>query len=182
MQHELLAKVVEALDTAGIKHMVTGSFASTFHGEPRMTQDIDVVIDPDTSTIALFVQQFDTNTFYVDDAVSATERRGMFNVIDVTTGWKVDLIIRKDRPFSAEEFRRRVPENIAGVTTYIASAEDTILSKLEWSKDSGSEQQFRDVVAVIQVQRAGLDLDYLARWAAELGIHDRLRAALDAAD
>jgi len=99
VQQELLAKVVGALDAAGIKHMVTGSFASTFHGEPCMTQDIEVVIDPDNSTIALFVQQFDPETFDVGNAVSATERRDMFNIIDVTTGWKVDLIIRKDRAF-----------------------------------------------------------------------------------
>ncbi len=71
---------------------------------------------------------------------------------------------------------------MADVTTYVASAEDTILSKLEWSEDSGSERQFRDVVAVIQIQRASLDLDSLDRWATELGIDDRLRAALDAAN
>ena len=182
MQHELLAKVVEALDAAGIKHMVTGSFASTFHGEPRMTQDIDVVIDPDVSTIALFVGQFDPDTFYVDDAVSATERRGMFNVIDVTTGWKVDLIIRKDRAFSEEEFSRRLAVRIADVATYVASAEDTILSKLEWSAKSGSERQLRDVVSVIQIQRATLDFDYLQHWATELGIADLLQTALDASN
>lgn len=178
MQHELLAKIVEALDAAGIKHMVTGSFASTFHGEPRMTRDIDVVIDPDTTTIAVFVEQFDTNTFYIDDAVAATARRDMFNVIDVTTGWKVDLIIRKDRAFSEEEFRRRVPTTIGGVATYVASAEDTILSKLEWSARSGSERQLRDVVSVIQVQRATLDFDYLDKWARKLGIADQLEVAL----
>ena len=155
MQHELLAKVVEALDAAGIKHMVTGSFASTFHGEPRMTQDINV---------------------------SATERRGMFNVIDVTTGWKADLIIRKDRAFSEEEFRRRLPVRIADVATYVASAEDTILSKLEWSAKSGSERQLRDVVSVIQVQRTTLDFDYLEHWATELGIADLLQMALDDSD
>ena len=182
MQHQLLAKIVEALDAAGIKHMVTGSFASTFHGEPRMTRDIDVVIDPDTTSIALFVEQFDTNTFYIDDAIAATARRDMFNVIDLTTGWKVDLIIRKDRPFSAEEFRRRVPTTIGGVSTYVASAEDTILSKLEWSRRSGSERQLRDVVAVIQVQRATLDFDYLNRWATELGVADQLHVALDTKD
>lgn len=153
MQHELLAKVVEALDAAGIKHMVTGSFASTFHGEPRMTQDINV---------------------------SATERRGMFNVIDVTTGWKADLIIRKDRAFSEEEFSRRLPVRIADVATYVASSEDTILSKLEWSAKSGSERQLRDVVSVVQVQRPTLDFDYLEHWATELGIADELQAALDA--
>ncbi len=182
MQHQLLAKIVEALDAAGIKHMVTGSFASTFHGEPRMTRDIDVVIDPDETSIALFVEQFDTDVFYIDDAASATERRDMFNVIDVTTGWKVDLIIRKDRAFSEEEFRRRVPTVIGGVATFVASAEDTILSKLEWSTRSGSERQLRDVVAVIQVQRSTLDFDYLNHWATQLGVADLLQAALDAND
>ena len=97
MQHHLLARVVTALDVAGIPHMVTRSFASTFHDEPRMTRDIDLVIDPDTTTIALFVEQFEPEAFYIDNAAAATASRDMFNVIDVTTGWKVDLIIRKDR-------------------------------------------------------------------------------------
>lgn len=182
MQHELLAKVVEALDSAGIDHMVTGSFASTFHGEPRMTRDIDIVIDPDETSIVVFAEQFDPASFYMSDATAATTRRDMFNVIEITTGWKVDLIIRKDRPFSAEEFRRRLPVVIGGVATYVASAEDTILSKLEWSHRSGSERQMHDVVAVIQVQRQHLDLDYLEHWATELGIAEPLHEALDAGD
>ncbi len=178
MQQDLLAKVVAALDTAGVPHMVTGSFASTFHGEPRMTRDIDLVIDPDGHDISLFVAQFDPESFYIDDAVAAAARRDMFNVIDVTTGWKVDLIVRKDRPFSIEEFGRRVPVEIFGVRTFVASVEDTILSKLEWSKMSGSDQQRRDVNAVLHIQRPTLDLEYLERWASELGIADELHRAL----
>lgn len=144
-----------------------------------MNQDIDVAIDPDVSTIALFVGQFDPDTFYVDDAISATERRGMFHVIDVTTGWNVDLIIRKDRAFSEEEFGRRVPVMIADVATHVASAQDTIPSKLEWPEKSGSERQLRDVLSVIRVQRATLDFDYLQHWATELGVADLLQTALD---
>ncbi len=75
MQHDLLAKVVAALDSAGIAHMVTCSFASTYHGEPRMTRDIDLVIDPDTTTVSLFIEQFEPGDFYIDNAVSATARR-----------------------------------------------------------------------------------------------------------
>lgn len=179
MQHELLAKVVAALDSAGIAYMVTGSFASTFHGEPRMTRDIDLVIDPDASTVVLFVEQFDSDSFYINDAISAMARRDMFNVIDITSGWKVDLIIRKDRAFSNEEFRRRRPAVIAGIDTFIASAEDTILSKLEWSKSSGSDQQFRDVVAMIGVQKTALDLDYLIYWANEINVSDDLQRAME---
>ncbi len=178
MQHDLLAKVTAALDTAGVPYMVTGSFASSFHGEPRMTQDIDLVVDPDVTTIALFVEQFDPSRFYIDDAVAATMRRDMFNIVEVKTGWKVDLIIRKDRPFSAEEFRRRIPGLVSGVPAFVASAEDTILSKLEWSKASGSERQVRDVVAILQVQRSTLDFPYLERWAAELGVADQLGNAV----
>ncbi len=182
MQHELLAKVVEALNAAGINHMVTGSFASTFHGEPRMTRDIDIVIDPDKTSIVLFAEQFDPATFYMNDANAATARRDMFNVIDVTSGWKVDLIIRRDRPFSAEEFRRRVPVVIGGVATFVASAEDTILSKLEWSHRSGSQRQMDDVIAVIQIQRHQLDIEYLEHWATELGVADLLQEALNVSD
>ena len=182
VQHELLAKVIEALDAAGIDHMVTGSFASTFHGEPRMTQDIDVVIDPDETSIVLFAEQFDPAIFYMNNASAATARREMFNIIDVTTGWKVDLIVRKDRPFSAEEFRRRIPVVIGGVATCVASVEDTILSKLEWSHRSGSERQMRDVIGMIQVQRQQLDVDYLERWATQLGVTDLLEQAYSAAD
>ncbi len=183
MQEDLLAKVVSALNIAGVPHMVTGSFASTFHGEPRMTRDIDLVIDPDETSISLFVEQFDTDIFYIDifyidNAITATVRRDMFNVVDVTTGWKVDLIIRKDRPFSSEEFGRRIPVVISGVDTFVATVEDVILSKLEWSKTSGSDQQLRDVIAMIQIQRATLDLEYLEHWAGELGVTEQLRKAL----
>ena len=84
----------------------------------------------------------------------------------------------KDRPFSAEEFRRRIPGLVSGVPVFVASAEDTILSKLEWSKASGSERQVRDVVAILQVQRSTLDFAYLERWAAELGIAEQLGDAI----
>lgn len=177
MQGELLARIVAALDNAGVDHMVTGSFASAFHGEPRMSRDIDLVVDPDADSIEIFVGQLDPTRFYVDDARKALHRRDMFNVIDTETGWKVDLIIRKDRPFSIEELRRRIPATIAGVDTYVASAEDTILSKLEWSKQSGSEIQLRDVIAIMRMYEGELAADYLDRWAERLDLTEELRRA-----
>ena len=129
--------------------MVAGSLASTLHGEPRSTQDIDLVVDPTPDQLAAFVDRLDTDRFYVGDAFGALERRDQFNVIDVTTGWKVDLIIRKDRPFSQTEFGRRRPAVILGVRTAVASVEDTILAKLEWAKADDSDRQRRDVTAMI---------------------------------
>ncbi|MCP4083773.1 MAG: nucleotidyltransferase family protein [Actinomycetia bacterium] len=181
MQGALLARVVAALDHAGIDHMVTGSFASAFHGEPRMSRGIDLVVDPDATSIQIFVSELDPDRFYVDDASEALRRRDMFNVIDTETGWKADLIIRKDRPFSAEELRRRVPATIAGVDTFVASAEDTVLSKLEWSKESASEIQLRDVVAVIRMYEGELDTNYLTAWAQQLDLVTELQGAFDQA-
>ena len=175
---EVLAEIVRALDAAEVPHMVAGSLASTHHGEPRSTQDIDLVIDPSEAALANFVSALDRDRFYVGDAQGALERRDQFNVIDLTTGWKVHLIICKDRPFSRSEFARRQPVVIAGVATAVATAEDTILAKLEWARAGGSDRQRRDVASMLTVQRDALDTDYLYRWADELGISDDLNAAL----
>ena len=180
MQFEFLSTVVGLLDGAGIPHMLAGSMASTFHGEPRMTRDIDMVIDPTPESIDRFVTALDRSRYYVDGAAEAVRGRDMFNMIDTETGWKADLIVRKDRPFSREEFSRRQPAVIGGVELFIATAEDTVVAKLEWQKRSDYERQFRDVVAILAVQ--DLDMGYLRRWAAELGVADSLDAALAAAD
>ena len=177
---ELLAEIVRLLDAAQVPHMVAGSLASTHHGEPRSTQDIDIVIDPAPESLDGFVASLDRNRFYVGDARAALERRDQFNVIDLTTGWKVDLIICKDRPFSRSEFARRQPVSIADVDTAVATVEDTILAKLEWAKTGGSDRQLRDVVAMLTVQHGTIDTDYLAHWAQVLGLTDDLRAALNA--
>jgi hypothetical protein len=178
---DLLAEIVRALDAAEIPHMVAGSLASTLHGEPRSTQDIDLVIDPEPGNLARFVAHLDPNRFYVGDSDGALQRRDQFNVIDVTTGWKVDLIIRKDRLFSQTEFARRQPAVLLGIATAVATVEDTILAKLEWAKTGDSDRQRRDVSAVLRVQAGTLDTAYLHRWAEVLGIKDELDAALEAA-
>lgn len=175
MQFELLGIVVGLLNEAGIAHMVTGSFASTFHGEPRMTRDIDLVIDPSEEGVELFVAAVDRDRFYVGDVVAALQRRDMVNLIDNKSGWKVDLFVRKDRPFSEAEFARRVPVELGGIPVFVATVEDTILAKLEWAASSGSERQVRDVEAMLRVQSP--DLDYLDLWARELGVSDLLAAA-----
>jgi len=179
MQFEFLRTVVALLDEAEIPHMLAGSMASSFHGEPRMTRDVDMVIDPTLESIGRFVAALDRSRYYVDDAVEAVRRRDMCNVIDIETGWKVDLIVRKDRPFSREEFGRRQLAVVGGVRLFIATAEDTVLAKLEWRSRSDSERQFRDVVAVLSLQ--DLDAAYLRRWATELGVTQSLDDALLAA-
>jgi hypothetical protein len=154
--------------------MVVGSFASTFHGEPRTTQDLHVVIDPEPSALDRFVSSLDADRFYVDLDVArdALRRRSMFNVIEMTTAWKVDLVIRRERPFSIEELRRRQRATMFGVAVATATAEDTIIAKLEWAKLGASDRQLEDVAGILRV-RKDLDLEYLARWIEELGLADQ---------
>ena len=108
----------------------------------------------------------------------ALRRRSMFNVIDLGSGWKGDLMMKKARPFSVEEFRRRRSERILSMDAMTVSPEDSVLSKLEWAKDSGSERQLRDVRGVLEVQRDALDVEYLRRWATELGVRETLDSLL----
>ena len=174
---ELLRRLVDKLDAAGVPHMVAGSFASTYHGVPRSTQDIDIVIDPTLSSLDALVASMPEEDYYVDaDAArDALRRRAQFNVIDMATGWKVDLIVRKARPFSVEEFRRREPVELFGARVFVATAEDSILAKLEWAKLGDSERQLRDVSGILSVRATSLDRPYVERWAAELGILDEWR-------
>lgn len=108
-----LARLTAKLAAAGVPHMVVGSFASSFHGVPRSSQDLDLVIDP----------QAESEDYYADAdaAFDALRRRGQFNVIDMATAWKADLIMRKSRPFSVEEMRRRVVGDLLGAQVFVAS-------------------------------------------------------------
>ena len=167
-----LALIVDELERAGLPHRLAGSFASPYHGDPRTTYDIDLVIDPDRRSLDLLVDRLDPERFYISpEAVDeAWRRRGQFNVVLMEMGWKVDLILRKDRPFSREEFRRRLATRIGGTAVHVASAEDTVLAKLEWAVAGESERQLRDVLGILQNQGEDLDTGYIERWAAELGV------------
>jgi len=175
----LLQIVVAALDDARIPHMLVGSFASMSHGAPRATQDIDMVIDPTPEQLDRFAASFDPDRYYVNglEAQEALAARDQFNIIDFTTAWKVDLIIRKDRPFSLTEFQRRVPARALDVDLYLATAEDTVLAKLEWAAMGGSDRQVADAATVLAVGTGLLDEQYLDHWAAELGVSALLTQA-----
>ena len=169
-----IATIVAELERFGIPHMVAGSFASTLHGEPRTTQDIDLVIDPEWPSLRRFAHELDRSRFYVsEEAVrEAWERRGQFNVVLLDSGWKVDLIIRKDRPFSRSEFERRQPATIGDAQVLAATAEDTIVAKLEWASVGESERQLRDVVGILGLSGDRLDRGYIERWVRELGLQE----------
>jgi hypothetical protein len=172
---DFLARLAAKLAAAGIPHMVVGSFASSFHGVPRSSQDLDLVIDPEASSLRRVLGDLPTEEYYADAdaALDALRRRSQFNVVDMATAWKADLIVRKARPFSVEEIRRRAEGDLLGARVFVASPEDTLISKLEWAKlGGGSELQLRDAAGILSLRRNELDIPYIERWVAELGLAD----------
>jgi len=173
----ILRYIVAALDAAGIPSMVAGSFAAGFHGVQRSTYDIDIVIDPSKEALDKFLHSLDQEAYYVsmDAAHDALRRRSMFNVIEMASNWKVDLIVRKNRPFSVEEMQRRAEGTILGVDLHVTTVEDSILSKLEWAKAGESNRQLEDVRELVKVHGSRLDRPYLERWIAELELEEQWR-------
>lgn len=173
----LLGTTIEALEAEGVPYMITGSIASAFHGEPRATRDIDVVIDP--GDIDGLVARLHAQGAYVDAhaARTAVRERTQFNA--VIGDAKVDFVLRKDRPFSKAEFERRQRVQLGDVEAFIVSVEDLIVLKLEWAEATGSERQLRDAEGMITVAGPDLDREYIERWTAALGLGDAWRRVLD---
>ena len=134
-----------------------------------------MVIDPSPAQLEALLAMLVPERYYVDPEVArdALRRRAMFNVIVVETAWKIDLIIRKARPFSIEELRRRTRATIEGNSASTATAEDTIIAKLEWAKAAGgSERQLGDIRGILRIRGGTLDLPYIENWVTELGLDD----------
>lgn len=183
---ELLAVtllVAEALDQLGVPYLIGGSLASAVHGVVRATLDSDLVAELQPAHVTSFVTALG-EAFYVDpEAIAESiQHHASFNVIHRDTMFKVDIFISRGRPFDAAQFQRRVAQVVATDperTAYFASAEDTLLAKLEWYRQGNevSERQWRDVLGVLQVQRDTLDLTYVRQWAKTLGVADLFERA-----
>ena len=176
--------VVEAFDQLGVPYFIGGSLACAVHGVSRATLDADLVAELKMDQIPDFVRRL-SGAFYLDDEAirSAILQNSSFNLIHLETSFKVDVFIRKTRPYDQVQLSRRTLQILAAEperSAYFASAEDIILAKLEWYRLGGeaSPRQWRDVVNVMKVQGSHLDMDYLRKWAVELGISGLLEGAI----
>ena len=174
-QLSILKLVAAGLDVAGIHFMITGSIAAGHYGQPRMTRDIELVVELDVADadrlVALFGNQFECN---LDAIRSAIARQSLFNLIHTNAIVKVDVVVRKSTPYRLEEFGRRRRVEIDGQPMWMVSAEDLVISRLLWAKDSRSELQLRDVRHIIAAQPS-LDWAYVERWANTLDVRELLR-------
>jgi hypothetical protein len=174
-------RLASELDRLGIDYFVGGSVASSVHGRPRTTDDIDVVAAIGGPQVEAFVHALG-NDFYVDPDMirDAISRRATFNIIHLATMLKVDIFVLGNEDFALEEMKRRASVPLRSSPVWFSSPEDIVLEKLDWfQKGQGiSERQWRDVLGVVAVQGARLDLTYLRLWAGRRGLADLLERAL----
>lgn len=177
--------VTNLLDELGVPYVIGGSMASIVHGMLRTTMDVDIVAEIRPEQIAPFVDGLQ-DAFYVDEHMirQAIQRRSNFNLIHLSTMFKVDIFIPKGRPFDRQQLNRRIPERVGrdtGQQIWVLSAEDVVLAKLEWFRmgDEISERQWRDILGVLKTQQSALDFDYLRQWAQELGVADLMERAFE---
>jgi hypothetical protein len=172
-QSELLRYVTGALGRLGLRYFVTGSTATIFFGEPRFTNDIDIVVDLPVEQIPALCAAFPAGEFYLsEEAVRrAVSRRGQFNVIHPTSGLKVDIMVPAESPFNRSRFARVTTVKPASdFSAIFSSPEDVILKKLEAYREGGSEKHLRDVAGVLKISGADLDRAYIVEWAERLGL------------
>ncbi len=181
---DVLLDVAAKLSNLKIPYMVGGSFAGSYYGFARNTQDADFIVSMKLEDVDGFVNAFSQN-FYLDRATieGALRRRTSFNIIHFHLSFKVDFFMLRPESFQQESFSRRQPTRMdpeQEAETFLQTAEDTVLSKLDWYRQGGgvSEQQWRDVIGILKVQAGRLDMKYLDRWARELGVLDLLTRAL----
>ena len=167
---DTLSDVVVRLNELGVEYMLTGSVAMSSYVTARATMDIDVIIEIEQADIQKFERRF-ADDYYIslESIRRAQQHRSMFNVLNNTTGIKVDFILRKPNRSEAAKFQRRRLSKIDGTEFWVISKEDLILSKLAWAKDSHSERQFEDVRTLLE---SGADMAMIEREIQEEGLTD----------
>jgi hypothetical protein len=171
---ELLQRVIEVFKNLSIPYLVTGSVASMAYGEPRLTNDIDIVAGITLSHIPALVASFPEKEYYIDEEMirDAILRIGQFNIIHPESGLKVDVIIKQDIPFDQSRFERVRKIYPGPYAADFASPEDVIIKKMEYYKMGGSEKHLRDITGIFKISGESLDRDYISQWATKLNLEE----------
>lgn len=171
---EVLQKIIEVFEKLSIPYLVTGSVASMAYGEPRLTNDIDVVADIHLSHIPALMAAFPKEEYYIDEDMirQAIGQIGQFNIIHPASGLKVDVMIKQNTPFDQSRFKRVRKIYPGSYSADFASPEDVIIKKMEYYKLGGSEKHLRDITGIIKISGESLDKAYISKWADELGLNE----------
>ena len=171
--YELLAQIVETFERLRIPYLVTGSVASMAYGEPRLTNDIDLVAGIRDQHVAGLLATFPSDAYYLSEEAirDAILHQTQFNIIHPASGLKVDVMVRKDTPFDRSRFARaRLLRPTESYSAAFASAEDVIIKKMEYYREGGSEKHLRDITGMLKVSGGEIDQAYIIDWADRLGL------------
>lgn len=172
---ELLNYLKTTLERYAIPYLITGSMASISYGEPRFTNDIDVVADLRLEHVDRFCSSFPAPDYYVypNSVREAIRLKHQFNIIHHVSGLKIDVIIPGDDAFERSRAKRGVRRLFAeGLEATFASPEDVILRKMQYFKEGGAEKHLRDIAAVLKIQGDRVDRKYIEEWTGRLDVID----------
>jgi hypothetical protein len=179
---EVLLQVVGKLDKLDIPYMLSGAFATSFHGRIRSTHDIDLVVEIGQQDTKRIYEAFNEDYYASRDMIEeAVQHRSMFNLIHNETTTKVDFWMLEDSAFDRERFSRRTEEDLEGTPVSISTPEDLIIIKLDWFKRSGIQKHYEDALGIVLVQQDSLDIEYVRRWCEKLSAGELFNRLLDEA-
>lgn len=165
---DLLQRVCKLLDQNNIPYMISGSIAMNIYTIPRMTRDIDIVVELSLDRVDEFTDLFPNSYFNKDAIKDEIKRKGIFNIIDHYTGFKIDFIIRKDTEYFRLAFGRR--QRIIELDTELSviSLEDLIIAKIIWIQQYQSEKQILDIENLLL--NPDKDMNYITKWCNNLNL------------
>ncbi len=173
--NDLLRHVVQCFEKSRIPYFITGAVAGIAYGEPRLTNDIDIVADIREDQVPELRNCFPEGEYYFDSdaALTAIRQQSQFNIIHPSSGFKIDIMIPTKHPFDRSRFARvRKMKTDSTQEANFASPEDVILKKMEYFREGRSEKHFRDIMGILKISGDFIDFDYLARWARDLGLDE----------
>lgn len=180
---KLFQQISSLLDKLEIPYMLTGCCASNYYGRPRATVDIDFVIAANAAQIMQFLKLLPVSEYDYDEASAlvAAQAGSAFTVINRCFEWKVDFVLHKPSAFDDERLRRRTQVEVEGISLFFETAEDLLLSQLQWTKEGNSSRQIEDAAGILKVSGDELDRNYVQAWVDRLGLAAQWKAANKAA-
>jgi hypothetical protein len=181
-QNRAFGGVIDILETIGIEYVIWGGVAVVMYGEPRFTQDMDIVVRLHHNEVNTLARLLEEDGYYVSvEAIrDAMDKHFYFNTIHLETGIKIDFRVAERDPIHAWAFKhRRMKYFDEFRQAAYMPAESVILTKLHAYQDSQSPRHLDDVAGILRVSGPELDLAYITRETARIGAFGVWRELLD---
>ena len=175
LDHSFFFVFTSRLNNLNIRYMITGSVASIVYGEPRMTHDIDMVMELDQEDTERFADAFPIEIFYcppteVIRIELGRSFRGHFNLIHHKTGFKADVYLRGRDPLHEWALANRKKIDLEGDYIWVAPVEYVILRKLDYYKEGKSEKHLRDIKGILSISANDIDFEMLRKKVESMGL------------